>query len=62
MSVGPESEDLAEPGGGAGVHQEGASLGPEVLPVSAAESGQTVDRNEALVALPPGSHTDTGLQ
>lgn len=52
-SVGPESEDLAEPGGGAGVDQEGASLRLKVFPVSAAEGGQTVDRNETLVTLPP---------
>lgn len=52
-SVGPESEDLAEPGGGTRVDQEGALLCPEVFPVSAAEGGQTVDWNETLVTLPP---------
>jgi len=55
-SVGPELEDLAEPGGGARVHQEGAFMGDEVFPVPAAERGQTVDRNKALIALPPEDH------
>lgn len=53
-SVSPELEHLAEPGGGAGVDEEGALVCGKVFPVSAAERGQTVDRNEALVALPPG--------
>lgn len=52
-SVGPESEDFADPGGGARVDQEGALLCLEVFPVSAAKGGQTVDRNKALVTLPP---------
>lgn len=55
--VGLEFEDLAEPGGGAGVDEEGAILGAEVLPVSAAKRGQTVDGDEALVPLPPGNRT-----
>jgi len=52
-SVRPESEHLAEPGGGAGVHEEGAFIGAEVFPVSAAECGQAVHCDKALVALPP---------
>lgn len=61
-SVGPESEDLAEPGGGAGVDEERASVSVEVFPVSAADGGKTVDWNEAFVTLPPGSPTDAELQ
>lgn len=52
-SVGPQPEHLAEPGGGAGVHEEGAFIRAEVLPVSAAERRQAVGRNEALVTSPP---------
>lgn len=52
-SVRPEFEDLAESGGGTGVDEEGAFFSVEVFPVSAAERRQAVDRNKALVTLPP---------
>lgn len=66
-SVGLEFEDLAEPGRGTGVDEEGAFFGAEVFPVSAAEGGQTVDWDEALVALPPETQrgdvrTETGTE
>ncbi len=52
-SIGSEFEDFAEPGGGAGVNEEGAFVSFEVFPVSAAKCRQTVDRHKALVTLPP---------
>lgn len=58
-SVGPQFEDLAESGGGAGVDEEGTFVGAEVLPVSAAERRQTVDRNKALITLPPENPKQT---
>lgn len=58
-SVGPEFEDLAESGGGTGVNEERTFISAEVFPVSAAQCGQTVDRNKALGALPPGDTPET---
>ena len=55
-SVGLESEDLAEPGGCARVDQVGRAIGAEDLPVPAANGGQAVDWNKALIALPPVDH------
>lgn len=52
-SEGSESEDLAEPGRGTGVDEEGTFIGSEVFPVPAAKRRQTVDRDKSLVSLPP---------
>lgn len=56
-SVCLESENFAQAGRGAGVDEEGAFICAEVLPVSAAERGETVDRDKALVTLPPAKGT-----
>lgn len=60
-SVGLESEDLAEPGGGARVDQIGGAVSAEELPVSAAECKEAVDWNKALIALPPVDHAVEGV-
>lgn len=52
-----ETEDFGEARGGTGVEEEGALGGVEVFPVSAAEGGQAVHGNEALVAPPLVHHT-----